>query len=123
MNASSFASSPDAGRLVVGLVGVLTMAVLVAIWTLDALDKARRLSRALELRRQRAERRRLEALALHVSGRGTPARGMADGPQRARAAGVDELQLEDDFAGFAEYGGALRHGGLTTPEGLSCKRI
>lgn len=108
MNVSTFASSPAAGRLVVGLVGCITLAILVAIWTLAQLETARRLRRAKELRADRARRPRVASVGEGLRRSGTSTAELAPSAQRARAAGVDELQLEDDFAGFAEYGGALR---------------
>lgn len=109
MNAFGFASSRDAGGLVLSLVGLITLALLVAIWTLDRWRTARRLARAQQLRLQRADRHRLAPVAVRVSGSTAPPLRVAGSAERARAGGVDELQLEDDFAGFAEYGGGVRH--------------
>lgn len=108
MNAFGFASSRDAGGLVLSLVGLVTVALLVAIWTLDRWRTARRLARAHELRLQRANRQRLRAVAESLRRPTAAERRVAGSAQRARAAGVDELQLDDDFAGFAEYGGGVR---------------
>lgn len=108
MNGSSFSASREAGQLVVVAVGLFTLALLVAIWTLGEWEKARRLSRARDLRLHRAHRKAVAHLAPGVRPADPASARVAGSAQRARAAGVDELLLDDDFAGFAEYGGALR---------------
>lgn len=92
---SAFANSPAAGYLVAGAVLCFTFALLGAIWTLERWIQARRDGRARDLRLQRARRPRLITMAGRVSGTAAAERGMASGAQRARAAGIDELVIDD----------------------------
>lgn len=108
---SEFANSRQAGDAVVWIVGCGILSLLLLAWILAQLAQIRRDRTALDLRRDRAARRRLEAVGGGLRPAGTPALRLAhrmDGPGRqrsgvtARAAGVDELMIESPEL-WAEY--------------------
>ncbi len=110
MNAYTFATSRPAGFAVVWIVACVVLAAIILAGLL--LEYRERRDREIRVREARALRdARLRTFPAGASMRVLrPGErpGLVGGATRARLLGVDELQLEDDFAGFAEYGGALR---------------
>lgn len=112
MNAYTFANSRAAGFAVVWIVMCAVMVVLIvaALW----LERRDRMAREARVRLARASRdARVRTFPAGASMRVLrPQNGrVADRTSeafRARLLGVDELDPGDDFAGYAEYGGALR---------------
>ena len=95
---SAFAQSPAAGFLVASLVGFVVLALAGARWTVEQWLQARRLSRARELRLQRARRQsvvaqatgaqRNDAKPLAFRKRTTVAE--SEGERRLKAIGIDD---------------------------------
>lgn len=91
----TFATSPYAKTLVLTAVGFFVAAILVAMWTVERWVKARRSSRARDLWLQRARRRGLAPVGAGLPAPAAARQRVAYGAQRARAAGVDELLIDD----------------------------
>lgn len=105
----TFATSREAGIAVLWIVGcAVLVVVIVCALVLERLADARRArlvrdarAHRLALIRARTPRRAMRVLRPGEHGVGPcPA-------TRARQLGVDELDPTDDFASYAEYGGAL----------------
>lgn len=98
MNAN-FSASPEAGSLVVAVVGLWTLALLVLIWVCGRVERARRTRRAIDLRTQRALRRAGLRTALSPAPLcvlRVPDAWMGSGvAARARALGIDELTIDE----------------------------
>lgn len=100
-----FSTSPEAGALVVAVVGLWTLALLVAIWVCGRVERAWRARRAMDLRTQRALRRigvraplsPAPVCVVRFPDRWLGSRATAG---KARALGIDELQIDDYAADY-----------------------